>query len=63
MKLKDVKNISTLASYLAKQEKGKSKVRLCDVRELLSILSDAAFRDTQVLKYVYKNGKRRAKKK
>jgi len=62
MKLSEVKNISTLASYIAKKEKGKKEISIGNIREVLKLLSDASYKDTKVLKYIYKNGKRRGKK-
>ena len=61
--MKKVKNITELASLVARLEGKKSKVKIGDVREILRILSDLSFEDTTVLKLIYANGKRRGKKK
>lgn len=65
--------IANLVQILTKQEDGKSKVKIGDMREIIAALSDQIFYEFEVLGYVetpkvpslkalYLNGKKRAKK-
>jgi len=64
-----MKTIKQLASEIAKKEGKKSNVKIGDVREILSILSDMIYDEMSPLyeggafTSLYQNGKRRAKRK
>jgi len=55
--------IKELASLLAKKEGKKTQARIGEIRELLSLLSDLACADSNVLAALVINGQRRAKRK
>jgi hypothetical protein len=54
-----------IATKVAKLEGKKTQARIGEIREILSILSDIMWEDEYhvVFDTIYKNGKRRAKKK
>jgi len=51
-----------LASHIANKESKKSQVKIGDVREILSIISDLAIKEPIVLSLFIENGLKRAKK-
>ena len=52
--------LAALASKVASLEGRKVQVSVGNVREILSILSDLAFSDPEVLRILLENGKRRS---
>lgn len=57
--------IKELVSEICKREKGKSNVKVGDVREIISIISDMCFEADgyHVEELLFNNGKRRALRK
>jgi hypothetical protein len=55
-------NMRELASEIARREKGKSQVKVGDVREILAILSDMIVEDPNLLLLLTKNGISRVRK-
>lgn len=58
-----MKTMKDLATAIAKAEGKKTQARIGEVREILSLLSDMVYLDTELIELLIKNGKRRAKKK
>lgn len=60
-----MKTMKEIATKVAKLEGKKTQARIGEIREILSILSDIMWEDEYhiVFDTLYKNGKRRAKKK
>lgn len=54
--------VSELVSKIAKLEGKKHQTKVGDVREIVGLVSDAAFNDSEVITALVANGKRRAKR-
>lgn len=57
-----IQTMKDLASHIANKESKKSQVKIGDVREILSIISDLAIKEPIVLSLFIENGLKRAKK-
>jgi len=58
-----IKNMRNLASRVTIANKGKSRVKIGDVREILAKLSDLLYAKPEVLRILLNNGARRSKRK
>ncbi len=54
-------SIKELVSALCKAEKGKSEIRVGDMREAIAKLSDLMYENPEIADMLIKNGKARAK--
>lgn len=57
------KNIQELTAWLTKKEGKLSNIKIGDMRELISILSDEIYKNPKLLILLLSNGSRRTKKK
>lgn len=54
--------INQIASWLAKQDIGKSEAHFGDVKQILAKLTDLGHRKPQIYRTLTRNGKRRARR-
>lgn len=54
-------NVNTVVRQVVGREGKKKSVNIAQVREIVSIMSDMLYRDSEVISILIQNGKRRAK--